>query len=62
LSISATLQSWTEAIGLALGTVTLAALGVRAGSLTLAGVALAAGLIGMTIVTARPGGDVSRVT
>ena len=31
-------------------------------ALALAGVALAAGLIGMTIVTARPGGDVSRVT
>ncbi|HJY02072.1 MAG TPA: hypothetical protein VJ351_14775 [Streptosporangiaceae bacterium] len=62
VSISATLQSWTETIALPLGGLTLAALGVRAGSLALAGVALAAGLIGMTIVTARPGGDVSRVT
>jgi hypothetical protein len=62
VSISATLQSWTETIALPLGGLTLAAVGVRAGSLTLAGVALAAGLIGMTIVTVRPGGDVSRVT
>jgi MFS family permease len=62
MSISATLQSWTETIGLLLGGVTLAALGVCPGALVLAGVALAAGLIGMTIVTARPGGDVSRVT
>jgi hypothetical protein len=63
--ISATLQSWTKTVALPLGGLTLAALGVRAGSLTLAGVAgvaLAAGLIGMTIVTARPAGDVSRVT
>jgi flagellar biosynthesis component FlhA len=62
MSISATLQSWTETIGLALGGVTLATLGVRPGLPALAGVALAAGLIGMAIVTARPGGDVSRVT
>jgi len=62
MSISATLQSWTETIGLPLGGVTLAALGVRPGALALAGVALAAGLIGMAIVTARPAGDVSRVT
>lgn len=53
MSISATLQSWTEAIGLALGGVTLATLGVRPGALALARVALAAGLIGITIVTAR---------
>ena len=62
MSISATLQSWTETIGLLLGGVTLATLGVRPGALALAGVALAAGLIGMTIFSARPGGDVSRVT
>jgi hypothetical protein len=62
MSISATLQFWTETIGLLLGGVTLAALGVRLGALALAGVALAAGLIGMTIFSARPGGDVSRVT
>ena len=62
MSISATLQFWTETIGLLLGGVTLATLGVRPGALALAGVALAAGLIGMTIVSARPGGDVSRVT
>jgi hypothetical protein len=62
MSISATLQSWTESIALPLGGLTLAALGVRAGSLALAGVALAAGLIGMAIATARPAGDVSRVT
>ena len=62
MSISATVQSWTETIGLALGEVTLATLGVRPGALAPAGVALAAGLIGMTIVTARPGGNVSRVT
>ena len=62
MRISATLQSWTETIGLALGGVALATLGVRPGALALAGVALAAGLIGMTIVTARPGGNVSRVT
>jgi hypothetical protein len=62
MSISATLQSWTEIIGLALGGVTLAILGVRPGALALAGVALAAGLIGMIIVTARPADDVSRVT
>ena len=62
MSISATLQFWTETIGLLLGGVTLATLGVRPGALALAGVALAAGLIGMTIVTALPGGDVSRVT
>jgi hypothetical protein len=62
MSISATLRSWTETIGLLLGGVTLTALSVRPGALVLAGVALAAGLIGMTIVTARPGGDVSRVT
>jgi len=37
VSISATLQSWTETIALPLGGLTLAALGVRAGSLTLAG-------------------------
>ena len=58
MSIGATLQSWTETTGLLLGGVTLAA----PGALALAGVALAAGLTGMTIVTPRPGGDVSRVT
>jgi hypothetical protein len=62
MSISATLQSWTETIALPLGGVTLAALGVRLGTLALAGVALAAGLIGMAIATARPADDVSRVT
>jgi hypothetical protein len=62
MSINATLHSWTETIGLALGGVTLAALGVRAGALALAGVTLAAGLIGMAIVTARPARNVSRVT
>ncbi|MGH3203966.1 MAG: hypothetical protein ACRDOA_19775 [Streptosporangiaceae bacterium] len=59
---SATLQSWTETIGLPLGGVVLAALGVRPGALALAGVALAAGLLGLAIVTARPAGQVSRVT
>jgi MFS family permease len=54
MSISATLQSWTETAGLPLGGVTLAALGVRPGALALAGVALAAGLLGLAIVTARP--------
>ena len=58
MSIIATLQPWTETIGLLLGGVTRAAPDGPA----LAGVALAAGLIGMTVVTARPGGDVSRVT
>jgi MFS family permease len=62
MGISATLQSWTEIVGLPLGGVTLAALGVRPGALALAGVALAAGLIGTVIATARPAGDVSRVT
>jgi hypothetical protein len=37
MSISATLQSWTEAIGLPLGGVTLAALGVRPEALVRAG-------------------------
>ena len=62
MSISATLQSWTETIGLPLGGVALAALGVRPAALVLAGVALAAGLIGMAIATALPADDVSRVT
>jgi MFS family permease len=62
MSISATLQSWTETIALPLGGVTLAALGVRPGALALAGVALAAGLVGLAIVAARPSGHVSRVT
>jgi hypothetical protein len=62
MSISATLQSWTETIGLPLGGVTLATLGVRPGALVRARVALAAGLIVMAIATARPAGNVSRVT
>jgi MFS family permease len=62
MSISATLQAWTETIGLPLGGLTLAALGVRPGALALAGVAVAAGLLGTAILTARPAGHVSRVT
>ncbi|HME66876.1 MAG TPA: MFS transporter [Streptosporangiaceae bacterium] len=58
MSIGATLQSGTETVGLLFGGVTLAA----PDALVLAGVALTAGLTGMTIVTPRPGGDVSRVT
>ena len=54
MSISATLQSWTETIALPLAGLTLAALGVRPGALALAGVAFAAGLIGMAVVAARP--------
>jgi MFS family permease len=54
MSISATLQSWTETVALPLAGLTLAALGVRPGALALAGVAIAAGLIGMAIAAARP--------
>ncbi|MGH3228831.1 MAG: MFS transporter [Streptosporangiaceae bacterium] len=54
MSISATLQSWTETIAFPLGGLTLAALGVRAGALTLAGVATAAGLTGLAVVIAHP--------
>ncbi len=55
MSISATVQSWTETIGVPVGGLALAALGVRLGALALAGVAVAAGLTGLAIVTAtRP--------
>jgi MFS family permease len=54
MSISATLESWTETIALPLGGLTLAALGVRAGALALAGVALAAELTGLAVVTVHP--------
>jgi hypothetical protein len=64
MSISATLQSWTETIGLPLGGLALAALGVRPGARSPGSGRGRArcGLIGMAIVTARPAGDVSRVT
>jgi hypothetical protein len=62
MSIGATLQVWTETIGLALGGVTLPPSASAPDPWPWPGVALAAGLIGMTIVTARPRGDVSRVT
>jgi hypothetical protein len=54
MSISATLECWTETIALPLGGLTLAALGVRAGALALAGVALAAELTGLAVVTVHP--------
>jgi MFS family permease len=44
MGVTATVQSWVEAIGLPLGGVTLAALGIRVGALALAGVAVAAGV------------------
>ena len=55
MSISATLQSWTETIGLAArrGDPGRPRRPPRALALALAGVALAAGLIGMTVVAAR---------
>jgi len=58
LSISATLQSWTETIAVPVGGLVLAALGVRPGALALAGVAVAAGLAGLAIV-ATTGSDPS---
>jgi MFS family permease len=45
MSVSATVQSWVETIGVPLGGVTVAALGVRPGAFALAGVAIVAGLI-----------------
>jgi hypothetical protein len=45
MSLSATVQSWVETIGVPLGGVTVAALGVRPGAFALAGVAIVAGLI-----------------
>ncbi len=63
VSISSTLRSWTETIGLPLGGWTLTAHGVRPGALALAGVALAAGLIGLAVAGARrETGNVSRVS
>jgi MFS family permease len=52
MSISATVQSWTETIAIPVGGLVLAALGVRPGALALAGVAVAAGLTGLAFVTA----------
>jgi len=52
MSISATLQSWTETIAVGVGGVVLASLGIRPGALALAGVTVAAGLTGLAIVTA----------
>jgi MFS family permease len=60
MSISATLQSWTETIALPLGGLTLAALGVRAGAVTLAGVATAAGLTGLAVVITHDPGNPGR--
>jgi predicted MFS family arabinose efflux permease len=55
MSISATLQAWTETIGLPVAGLVLAALGVRPGALALAGVAIAAGLTGLAVLaTTRP--------
>ncbi len=48
MSVTATLQSWIETIGLPVGSLTLAA-GVRVGALALAGVAVAAGLTGLAV-------------
>jgi hypothetical protein len=39
MSVTATVQAWTETIGLPLAGMTLAVLGIRAGALALAGVA-----------------------
>ena len=52
MSISATLQAWTETIAVGVGGVLLASLGIRPGALALAGVTVAAGLTGLAIVTA----------
>jgi MFS family permease len=49
MGVAATIQAWTETIGLPLGGVTLAALGVRPGAVALAGVAIAAGLAGLWV-------------
>jgi hypothetical protein len=51
MGVTATVQSWVETVGLALGGVTLAAIGVRAGALVLAGVCVVAGLTGLARVT-----------
>ena len=49
MSVSATVQSWVETIGVPLGGVTVAALGVRPGAFALAGVAIVAGLIALGV-------------
>ena len=54
MGVAATVQSWTETIGLPLAGITLASLGTRAGALALAGVAVAAGVACLGSVVAHP--------
>jgi MFS family permease len=55
MSVTATLQSWIETIGLPVGGLTLSAVGVRVGASLLAGVAVAAGLAGLARRVSRGG-------
>jgi MFS family permease len=57
MSVTATIQAWTETIGLPLGGMTLAVLGIRAGALALAGVAVAGGTICLARRPPRALGD-----